>query len=133
MNLASRCESACKQYGAHILATEFTVKALRGTYRMREMDLVVVKGKTKPVSIYEIMDYHTDETYPHLPDALGHFRDGLARYRKREWKKARAEFEQVLTINALDRAAMMYTKRCDHLEASPPGDDWTGVWVMTDK
>ena len=44
---------------------------------LSEMDLVVVKGKTKPVAIYEIMDYHTDETYPHLPDALGRFRDGL--------------------------------------------------------
>jgi len=133
VNLASRCESACKQYGAHILASEFTVKALRGTYRMRDLDLVVVKGKTKPVAIYEILDYHTDETYPHLPDALGHFRDGLARYRKREWNKARDEFRKVLGINATDKAASLYVDRCDLLEANPPADDWTGVWVMTDK
>jgi len=133
VNLASRCESACKQYGAHILASEFTVKALRGTYRMRDLDLVVVKGKTKPVAIYEILDYHTDESYPHLPDALGHFRDGLARYRKREWNKARDEFRKVLGINATDKAASLYVERCDLLEANPPADDWTGVWVMTHK
>jgi adenylate cyclase len=133
VNLASRCESACKQYGAHILASEFTVRALRGTYRMRELDLVVVKGKTKPVAIYEILDYHTDETYPHLPDALGHFRDGLACYRKRGWNKARDEFGKVLAINAGDKAASLYLERCDLLEANPPGDDWTGAWVMTSK
>jgi adenylate cyclase len=133
VNLASRCESACKQYGAHILASEFTVKALRGTYRMRDLDLVVVKGKTKPVAIYEILDYHTDETYPHLPDALGHFRDGLARYRKRDWNRARDEFRKVLGINASDKAATLYVGRCDLLEANPPADDWAGVWVMTDK
>jgi len=133
VNLASRAESACKQYGAHILASEFTVKALRGTYRMREVDLVVVKGKTKPVALYEILDYHTEDTYPQLADALGHFRDGLSRYRKREWQRARAEFEQVLTINAMDRAALLYVKRCDLLQQTPPADDWTGVWVMETK
>jgi adenylate cyclase len=133
VNLASRLESACKQYGAHILVSEFTVKALRGTYRMRELDLVVVKGKTKPVAIYEVVDYHTEETYPHLPDALGYFRDGLARYRKREWQAARAQFEKVLAINAGDKAAKLYLERCDLLEADPPADDWTGVWVMQSK
>jgi adenylate cyclase len=133
VNLASRLESACKQYGAHILASDFTVKALRGTYRMRELDLVVVKGKTKPVAIYEILDYHTDESYPQLPDALGYFRDALGRYRKREWGPARALFEKVLAINASDRAASLYLERCSLLEADPPGDDWSGVWVMQSK
>jgi adenylate cyclase len=133
VNLASRLESACKQYGAHILASDFTVKALRGTYRMRELDLVVVKGKTKPVAIYEILDYHTDESYPQLPDALGYFRDALGRYRRREWGPARALFEKVLAINASDRAASLYLERCSLLEADPPGDDWSGVWVMQSK
>jgi class 3 adenylate cyclase len=69
VNLAARLESACKQYGAHILISEFTQKQLRGTYYTRELDVVVVKGKTQPVAIYEILDYHTmRKRYPHLPD-----------------------------------------------------------------
>jgi adenylate cyclase len=40
--------------------------ALRGTYRTREVDIVVVKGKTRPVSIYEVLDYHTEDSYPSL-------------------------------------------------------------------
>ena len=43
VNLAARLESACKQYAARILISEFTYKKLRGTYRTREIDLVVVK------------------------------------------------------------------------------------------
>ena len=58
VNLAARLESACKQYGARILISENTRRKLRGTYRLREIDRVVVKGKTKPVGIYEILDYH---------------------------------------------------------------------------
>ena len=133
VNLASRLESACKQYGAHLLVSEFTYKKLRGTYRAREIDLVVVKGKTQPVAVYEILDYHTDETYPHVSDALGHFRDGLKKYRARDFAGAKELFQKVLGINSADKAAKLYVERCDELARTPPPADWGGVWVMESK
>jgi len=133
VNLASRLESACKQYGAHILVSEFTYRKLRGTYRSREIDLLLVKGKTHPVAVYEVLDYHTDETYPRVSDALGYFRDGLAKYRRRDFSSAKALFNQVLEINGDDKAARMYVERCDLLATNPPAPDWAGVWVMTTK
>ena len=133
VNLAARLESACKQYGAHILISEFTHKHLRGTYYSRELDLVVVKGKTQPVAIFEIMDYHTEETYPNLSDAMRHFRAGVTNYRQMKWEKAKTEFSDVLTLNSHDKAAAMYIARCDHFIAEPPPADWDGVWVMESK
>ncbi|MBI5790706.1 MAG: GAF domain-containing protein [Rhodocyclales bacterium] len=133
VNLAARLESACKQYGAHILISEFTYKQLRGTYYSRELDLVVVKGKTKPVAIYEVLDYHTDESYPQMTDALRHFRSGLMKYRQQKWTDAKKEFGELLALNGHDKAAKMYVERCDHFLANPPGDDWDGVWVMESK
>lgn len=133
VNLASRLESACKQYGAHILASEFTVRQLRGTYRTREVDLLLVKGKTKPVAVYEILDYHTEESYPRVSDAVGRFRDALAKYRRRQFAPAKALFEEVLAINPEDKAAKLYIERCDLLAANPPAPDWEGVWVMESK
>jgi adenylate cyclase len=133
VNLASRLESACKQYGTHILVSEFTYAKLRGTYRTREVDLVVVKGKTKPVAIHEILDYHSEETYPHLIDALGYFRDGLAKYREGKWNDAVKQFSEVVTMNPADKAAKLYVERCRHLAEHPPSDDWNGVWVMQSK
>ena len=133
VNLASRLESACKQYGAHILVSEFTYKKLRGTYRAREIDLLLVKGKTKPVAVYEILDYHTDETYPRVSDALGRFRDGLAKYRRRDFAAAKRLFLEVLEIHADDTAAQIYIDRCDLLTRNPPPPDWEGVWVMESK
>ena len=59
VNLASRLESACKQYSARILISEHTFGRLKGVYRTREVDHVVVKGKTEPVAVYEVLDYHT--------------------------------------------------------------------------
>ena len=133
VNLASRLESACKQYGTHILISEFTYKQLRATYRTREVDLVVVKGKTQPVAIHEVLDYHTEDTYPQLIDALGYFRDGLAKYRHGQWSDAEALFSQVLSLNPADKSADLYLERCRYLAENPPGEDWNGVWVMESK
>ena len=133
VNLASRLESACKPYGTHILISEFTHQRLRATYTTREIDLVVVKGKSQPVAVYEVLDYHTDDTYPGLMDALRHFRAGLKLYRQRRWKDAVAEFTDVLTINPHDKTATLYVERCELLQRTPPDDSWDGVWVMTDK
>lgn len=133
VNLASRLESACKQYGTHILISEFTYKQLRGTYRTREIDLVVVKGKTQPVAVHEVLDYHTDDTYPHMIDALGYFRDGLAKYRRGLWSDAEALFSQVSSLNPADKSAKLYLERCRYLAVNPPGEDWNGVWVMESK
>ncbi|MDE2311418.1 MAG: GAF domain-containing protein [Betaproteobacteria bacterium] len=133
VNLASRLESACKQYGTRILVSESTYKRLRGTYQARELDLVVVKGKTQPVAIYEILDYHTDETYPNLIDALGHFRNALTKYRQRKWQDAIHLLEEVLALNPNDKPAKLYIERSYYFIDNPPGDDWNGVWVMESK
>jgi adenylate cyclase len=133
VNLAARLESACKQYGAHILVSEFTYRQLKGTYYSRELDLVIVKGKTQPVAIHEILDYHSEDSYPHLIDALRQFKAGLTKYRQRKWNDAIRAFEEVLALNPADKAAKLYVERCHHLAANPVGDDWAGVWVMESK
>jgi len=133
VNLAARLESACKQYSAKILISEFTQAKLRGIYRMREVDLVVVKGKTKPVSIYEVLDYHTPESFPNMMDVLGNFTEGLSRYRAGRWDDAIAAFDKALSYNPQDKLSKTYIGRCELLKATPPEGEWDGVWVMTDK
>jgi adenylate cyclase len=133
VNLAARLESACKQYSARLLVSEFTFRKLRGTYRTREIDLVVVKGKTKPVAIYEVLDYHTEETFPNLMDGVNYFRDGIAKYRSRKWDPAIGAFREVLRLNPDDKLSEIYIERCEQLKANPPGEEWNGVWVMTEK
>jgi adenylate cyclase len=133
VNLASRLESACKQYGAHILVSEFTFERLRGTYRARKLDRIVVKGKTQPVAVYEIMEYHTEDSYPSLGEALELFREAMRRYRQRDFAGAAALFDRVRAINPQDRAAALFVERCARLEAAPPPDGWDGVWRLESK
>ena len=133
VNLAARLESACKQYGAHILVSDSTLKHQRGTYRTRELDLVVVKGKTQPVAIYEVLDYHTEESFPNIAEVLVLFKDGLLGYRARRWDQAIRLFGEALALNQNDKPSQLYIERAEHLKANPPPDDWAGVWVMESK
>ena len=132
VNLASRLESACKEYSAQILCSEGTYRKLKGTYRMREVDKVIVKGKTEPVGVYEVLDYHTEETFPHLPEVVGLFRGALGYYRKGEFDRAIKQFQEALALHPGDRLSATYIERCEYLKAHPP-ENWDGVWVMKSK
>lgn len=132
VNLAARLESACKQYSARVLISEFTKAKLKGTYKLRDIDMVVVKGKTEPVGVYEVLDYHTDETYPNLMDNVNYFNEGVKEYRAGNWDKGIGRFKEAIQANENDKLAKTYIERCEQLKAEPP-KDWDGVWVMTSK
>ncbi len=132
VNLAARLESACKQYAAKILISEFTFKNLKGTYRTREVDFVVVKGKTQPVAIYEVLDYHDESSFPNLMDAVNQFREGIRKYRAGKWSEATNSFNKVLELHPEDKLSEIYIHRCKTLQADPPAQ-WDGVWVMEGK
>lgn len=134
VNLASRLESACKQYFARILISEFTLAKLKEKKHItREVDRVVVKGKTEAVAIYEVLDYYTDQTFPNLSQAVPLFNDALKLYRQMKWDTAVEAFKEVLNLNPKDRLTQMYIERCEHMKASPPDEGWDGVWVMKTK
>ena len=132
VNLAARLESACKQYAARILISDLTYKKLKGTYRIRDIDRVVVKGKTKPVEIYEVLDYHSEETFPNLMEVVNNFKAGRQHYNKGDFDKAIALFKECLKANEHDKLAQIYIDRCEALITEPP-KDWDGVFVMTSK
>jgi adenylate cyclase len=56
VNLGSRLESLNKQYGTRIIISDATRGRLTGAYTFRALGDVIVKGKTKPVAIFEVVD-----------------------------------------------------------------------------
>jgi adenylate cyclase len=133
VNLASRLESACKAYSAQILISENTFGRLRGTYRIRGIDRVLVKGKTEPVGVYEVLDHHIEESFPNLMDVVSYFNEGVQHYRSARFSDAAAQFDRALLRHPRDKLSATYIERCRYFEAHPPGEDWNGVWVMTQK
>jgi adenylate cyclase len=106
---------------------------LRGTYRIRNIDQVVVKGKTEPVGVYEVLDHHTEESFPNLMDVVSYFNEGMRNYRAGKFTNAIAQFDKALACHPKDKLSTTYIERCHHLISHPPDAGWNGVWVMTQK
>ena len=69
VNLGSRLESLNKQYSTRIIISDATRAALPDRYIFRPLGEVVVKGKTRPVAIFEVVG-RADRTEK-TGDALG--------------------------------------------------------------
>ncbi len=60
VNLGARLEGTNKEYGTNIIISEFTYEQVKDHIIYRELDLVRVKGKERPVKIYELIDIKED-------------------------------------------------------------------------
>jgi adenylate cyclase len=96
-----------------------------------ELDSVRVKGKRKPVKIYNLAGYED------LPDTqleiVEQFNQGIALYRELQWDDAVHIFKDIIARNPDLYAAQVYIDRCRDLKKNPPPPDWDGVYVMTTK
>jgi adenylate cyclase len=130
VNLASRLEGVNKVYGTRILLSGETSQRVKDQLLVRELDLVQVKGRGQPVTIYELVG-----AAPAAGNAawLTVFAEGLAAYRGRQWPEAARAFEEVLQLKPGDRPAQVFLKRCRAYAAAPPPLDWQGVFILESK
>jgi adenylate cyclase len=132
VNLASRLEGLNKEYGTRVIISESTQKALRSPRTLvRELDLIRVKGKLQPVTIYEVLDAAAlGNEGKELVELFGR---GLADYKKRDWRGAAHAFEQILDLWPNDGPARVFLTRCEEYLAEEPEAAWDGVYVMKHK
>lgn len=126
VNLASRLEGLNKHYGTHILISESTASCLQERILCRELDLVRVKGKSRPVRIYEVLGLR--EEMADDSSWLELFALGLRLYREQHWEKAAGCFSEILRILPQDGPSKLYLERCRTLQLRPPSAPWEGVY-----
>lgn len=131
VNLASRIEGVNKVFGTSILVTEDTWKLAGEAVEGREIDRIVVAGKSEPVSIYEVMAA-ADKLTPEQERLIEHFGNGLAAYRAGEWAAAKSAFRAALDAVPDDGPSKLFLSRIAQLEHDPPAD-WDGVWRLSEK
>jgi adenylate cyclase len=138
VNLSSRLEGLNKDYGTHILVNETTrVAAKDDDFVFRELDLIRVKGKLQPVTIYELIGRSDHSTVYGTPDEVRErlelFRQARVLYCQRQWANAQKAFQTILDRWPDDGPSRTYWKRCqDYLFDEPPSG-WDGVFTMTHK
>jgi len=130
VNLAARLESATKQFHADILIGEQTEKLTRDKFIFRTVDLLTVKGKTKPVEVFALLG---DRSLP-APAWLGKYEDAVKLYRNRKFGEAANRFEVARKeIGVKDYLCEMYIERCEVYLEQPPSLDWDGSFTLTEK
>lgn len=133
VNLASRLEGATKVYGTSVLMSEFTFEALSDRQFVREVDVIRVQGKKRPVAVYESYAHRPDRETDPLRRAMDRSALGVRAFRARRWGDARKAFEATLELLPGDRMTAVYLERIGRYEVAPPPEDWDGVWEMTSK
>ena len=132
VNLASRLEAANKTYGTRALVSEGTNRFAADLVETREIDQVLVVGKTEPQRIFELLGRKGEVSGERLAlrDAFG---AALAAYRRKNWGEARAGFEGCLEIVPGDGPSTALLRRIVQFCTTAPGLDWDGVWSLTEK
>ena len=129
VNLASRIESATKTFKINIVITESVYKRLPdpGFFHLREIDTVRVKGKQKPVILYELYDGDPQDIKNGKAKSAPSMTKALELYKKGDFQAALGLFDECAEICPEDSIPPIYIKRCNTFLRIPPGADWAGV------
>lgn len=133
VNLASRLEGLTKPYHVDILIGESVAALVRDSFYIRTVALVQVKGKTKPVEVFTVLEEKNKSFSKSQTQFLDLYEQGVAFYRSRKFEEASQTFSKCLEINLDDSLSRMYLEESRHLAANPPDPSWNGVNVMTSK
>ncbi len=126
VNLAARLEGVNKMYGTSIMASDTTIKQCGDKIKVRELDIVRVKGKETPTTIYEPL-------HPEAIDnkILDRFNEALKGYRNRDFKLAYTLFTQLAEQG--DLASEKFSQRANIYIDNPPPAGWDSVNTLDSK
>lgn len=127
VNLASRLEGLNKVYKTGVILSEFTANKLKEDYCLRLLDKVIVKGKDRPVKIYELLK--SEDRNIELSRA---FHSGLTKYFEKDFKNAKTEFESIYE-KFEDETSRVFIQRCEYLILNPPPENWDGSYIAETK
>ena len=145
VNLAARMESGAKLLGVYTMVTDSTradcEKHGGDRIAFRYLDKIVVKGRSLPVGVHEIVGLRAELSAGAL-ECISLHGQATERYLAQDWDGAIALFQRSAQLepNQPNKAHAIETNpslimldRCHYMKEHPPGPHWTGVFVMKEK
>jgi adenylate cyclase len=131
VNLGSRLEGANKLYGSRILLAESTAVLVKDRFVVRELDYLQVKGKQKPLAVFELMAEGSADQKTQT--RVKGYEEALKSYRAQKWDEAEKLLSELQAEFPDDEPVASLLKRISKLRHDPPAPDWDGVYVAKDK
>jgi len=136
VNVAARLEGQTKFYGVSIIIGATTGEKAKEKFAVLELDLITVKGKTEPQTIYALLGGEAIAGASEFQELRKLWSTMLYCYRSRDWEGA---LEAIAfcrsTENNFGLASLfdLYRTRVQTFRESAPPADWTGVFVAETK
>ncbi|MCC7519918.1 MAG: adenylate/guanylate cyclase domain-containing protein [Verrucomicrobiae bacterium] len=133
VNLGSRLEGVTKEFKTDLAISETVAKLLDDHFLLRTLGLIQVKGKTKPVRVFEVLDDREASTGTRTAPWVADYEKAFARYLAHDFDGAAVEFERLEKAHAGDFCCALYARECRRLAVEPPPKEWQGVVMMETK
>lgn len=136
VNLASRLEGQSKTYAVPIILGARTALAAQEKFAVLELDMITVKGKTEPETVYTLFGRAELARSAHFGEVKRAFGEMMALYRGRDFaaaKKALARCREVGDDFGLRGLCDLYAGRIAAFEKEPPPAEWNGVFALDTK
>ncbi|MEK7389098.1 MAG: adenylate/guanylate cyclase domain-containing protein [Elusimicrobiota bacterium] len=134
VNLASRLEGQSKTYGVPIIIGPHT-REQAPEFAALELDLIKVKGKTRPVTIFALLGDPAAATDAFRSLTQAH-QAVLDCYRTRRWDEAAERIVEARRLGRsweLDKLYDLYDARINAFRRDPPDPAWNGVFTAATK
>lgn len=120
VNLAARLEEATKTYNTPLIISHNTLYDLNdpNEYHIRFLDRIRVKGKSQPLSVYEVFDNDPQALRRLKDETRDVFEQAVAYYHLKDIDQAIRLFKRCIEICPDDQCAHIYLKRCHQYEAT---------------
>jgi hemerythrin len=120
VNLSSRIEEATKTYQTPLLISQNTLYDLAtpGRYDIRFLDRIRVKGKTQPLSIYEVFDNDSIKIRDGKRASKARFEAAICYYHLKEIPRAMEWLKECIETTPKDTPARIYLARCEQYLAT---------------
>jgi adenylate cyclase len=145
VNIAARMESGAKSWGVYSMCSETTrVECERidpSRVLFRALGKIIVKGRTQPIPIHELMALDEDAT-DSMRECIALFEQALAKYYARDWDGAIALFRRSETLEpngpgrapgSVSNPSLVYIGIAEGYRENSPPADWQGVYEMKQK
>ena len=145
VNLAARMESGAKNWGVYSLCTDATKigceKHGLDHVVFRALGRLQVVGRSQPVPVFEIAGLR-DGLPGRLAECIAIYHDALGCYLAHDWERAVAGFRRSAALEASqpdephggkDNPSLIYLGLAQRYLVSPPGAEWDGTYIMTQK
>jgi adenylate cyclase len=136
VNVASRLEGQTKYYDVPIIIGSRTAEKAKEQFALLELDLIAVKGKTEPQTIYALLGRDKIAGDIRFQELRKLYSTMLYCYRSRDWEGALEAIELCQSAEhnfGLTGLFDLYRTRIQAFRESAPPEDWTGIFLAETK